>query len=129
MNTHRVIGLSVREAAWLLTMSEQQIRYRLRTGLLEYAVRPTLVSVESIRALFADGRLREVRECVLTRLLLGEVEAPQLATRYARHSSDSLIAGTLIASLPEAWHGKLRKSRSIIAKRAFTSPLNEPLVK
>ena len=110
-NAYASTGLSVRQAAWLLTMSEQQIRYRLRTGRLKYMVRPSLITIESVRALFPDEPLREVRERVLGRLLRGEVEAPATPTPYAKHSIHTLIAATLIASLPRPlpkWWGRRR---------------------
>jgi len=90
----------VRETAWLLLLSESQIRYRLRTGRLEYAVFPSLVTVESVRMLFPQDAFLDLRERVLARLLRCEVEPPPLRSRYARDSVHSLIAATLQTSVP-----------------------------
>ena len=96
-------------------MSEQQVRYRLRAGRLEYAVQPHLIAVESVRALFPDDSLRELRECVLQRLLAREVQAPVPTTRYAKHSIHELIAATLVGPLlprlPEWWRKSERSVR------------------
>ncbi len=89
------VGLTAREAAWVLLLSEAQVRYRLRTGVLEYALRPRLITVESVRRLFPDDPLLPVRERVLERLLRGEVEPPPLRSRYVRDSYQTLIAATL----------------------------------
>jgi hypothetical protein len=101
MNTLTPIGLSVRETAWLMSASEPQIRYMLRVGCLSYAVKPRLVSIESVRALIAKDPFAEVREVVLARVLRGEAQPPRLASRYGRHSVRSLIIDATGANLPD----------------------------
>lgn len=94
------IGLSVRETAWLLSLSESQVRYRLRIGRLSYAVKPKQVSVESVRAFFRDDPLAEVRERVLLAVLHGGAEPPRLRSRYERHTLAGLLAESACASWP-----------------------------
>jgi hypothetical protein len=78
------IGVSVREAGWILSRSESQVRRFLQTGRLVYAVRPTRLCADSVRALFPDDGLRPIREAALTAVAEGVVRAPAPATRYAR---------------------------------------------
>ncbi|HEY8776901.1 MAG TPA: hypothetical protein VIM33_10555 [Gaiellaceae bacterium] len=65
----RKIGLSVREAGWLLSKSEPQVRRLLAKGQLEYAVQLTLVDPDSIRRLFARDSSLNLRALALGRLL------------------------------------------------------------
>ena len=96
MNNHSTpLGLTVREAAWLLTLSEAQVRRRLASGALSWAVRPRLISVASVRASYPDDLTWGVRERALERLLAGEVAPPPVATRYARPDFHSLIMSTV----------------------------------
>jgi hypothetical protein len=114
--TRKPPGLSVREAAFLLSMSEPQVRRRLASGALANAGAPGRVTATSVRALFEEPS-REVQECVLQRLLDDEVEVPPPETRSARHSPYALIAFTVLASVtPQqreqmySW-GKARRKR------------------
>lgn len=94
------LGLRVREVALVLGLSESQVRYRLRTGRLVWAVRPCRVDVASVRGLFPEDATRGLRERVLRRLLAGEIEAPRLGSRYQRYSFDLLCASALQWTLP-----------------------------
>lgn len=78
------IGLSIRETGWLLSRSESQVRRLVKAGRLSYAVEPTRLAAESVRALFPDDRLRPVREAALTAVLNDRLRVPAPATRYAR---------------------------------------------
>jgi hypothetical protein len=78
------IGVTIREAGWLLTRSESQVRRLVRTGELSYAVRPTRLTVESVGSRFPDDALRPLREAALTAVLEGRVRVPPPITRYAR---------------------------------------------
>jgi hypothetical protein len=78
------IGVSVREAGWLLSRTESQVRRLVRTGTLVYAVRPTRLCTESVRGLFNDDALRPIREAALAAVLEGRVRVPALTTRYAK---------------------------------------------
>jgi len=94
------LGLKVREVALVLGLSESQVRYRLRTGRLAWAVRLCLLDVASVRGLFPEAATRGLRERVLSRLLAGEIEAPRLGSRYQRYSFDLLCASALQWTLP-----------------------------
>jgi hypothetical protein len=78
------IGVTIRETGWLLSRTESQVRRLVRTGQLRYAVSPTRLCAESVRALFADDALRPLREAALTAILEGRVQVPSPSTRYAR---------------------------------------------
>jgi hypothetical protein len=78
------IGVTIREAGWLLTRSEPQVRRLVRVGKLVFAVRPTRLTVESVSALFPDDALRPIRDAALASILQGRMRAPAPATRYAR---------------------------------------------
>lgn len=78
------VGVTIREAGWLLTRSESQVRRLVQTGKLVYAVRPTRLTVESVCGLFPDDASRPIREAALTAILDGRVRAPAPITRYAR---------------------------------------------
>jgi hypothetical protein len=120
MNVSYRLGLSVNEVAWLLTLSESQVRYQLRVGRLSYVVPPRLVSVESVRAFFPFDDLLEVREHVLARLVRGDLEAPRSASRYARHTIRTLIETAAQAHWPEPD----RTARSLIVSEAFAKREN-----
>jgi hypothetical protein len=98
------IGVSVCEAAFLLSLSESQVRYRLRTGRLGWAVKPSRVEVESLRHAFPNDATRQLRERVLGRLLVGAIAPPRLGSRYGRYSFDQLYA-CAITSAPSAGNG------------------------
>jgi excisionase family DNA binding protein len=78
------IGLTIREAAWLLSRTESQVRRLIHAGRLRYTVRPTRLCGGSVRALFADDALRPIREAALTAILEGRVHVPAPSIRYAR---------------------------------------------
>ena len=77
------LGLSVRETGWLLSRTEPQVRRLIQNGRLRYAVRPTRLSTESVRALFAEDSLRPIRETALTAILDGRLRVPAPPKRYA----------------------------------------------
>ncbi len=103
MTESLTVGLRVREVALLLLLSEGQVRRLLQRGTLSYAVAPHLVDVGSVRRLFPDDATRELREQVLHRLLIEEVKAPGLSSRYERPSIYGLVAASLQASRPLEW--------------------------
>jgi hypothetical protein len=78
------IGVSVREAGWLLSRSESRVRRLVRSGGLAYAVRPSRLCDEDVRALFADDPLRPIREAALAAVLQGRVQVPAPTPRYAK---------------------------------------------
>lgn len=89
--THRVarstrsrVGLSVREAAWILGWSESQARRRLASGQLALAVAPSRIDPRSIEYLLPHGAQGELARHVLSELLAGRILAPRPASRYAR---------------------------------------------
>lgn len=89
------IGVSTREAGWLLSRSESQVRRLLKTGELAYAVRPTRLTVESVSTRFPDDALRPVREAALAAILQGRMRAPAPTTRYARPAPITELARLL----------------------------------
>jgi hypothetical protein len=78
------IGVSVREAGWLLSRSESQVRRLVQAGTLVYAVCPTRLCTESVSGLFSNDALRPIREAALTAVLEGRARVPAPATRYAK---------------------------------------------
>lgn len=78
------IGLSIREAGWLLSRSESQIRRLIQAGTLAYAVQPTRLCAKGVRALFPNDHLYPVRDAALAAVLEGRVRVPVPGTRYAR---------------------------------------------
>jgi hypothetical protein len=78
------IGVTIREAGWLLTQSESQVRHLVQTGELVYAVRPTRLTVESVGSRFPDDALRPLREAALRAVLEGRVRVPPPIKRYGR---------------------------------------------
>jgi hypothetical protein len=78
------IGVTIREAGWLLSRTESQVRRLVQTGKLVYAVRPTRLSVESVSNRFPDDALRPIREAALAAILQGRVRVPAPIARYAR---------------------------------------------
>jgi hypothetical protein len=76
--------VTIREAGWLLTRSEPQVRRLMQADKLVYAVRPTRLTVESVANLFPDDALRPIRKAALAAILQGRVRAPAPSTRYAR---------------------------------------------
>src|SRR5262245_36892778 len=121
MSTFAALGLSVRETAWLLSLSESQVRYQLRVGLLSYAVKPTLVSVESVRAFYSKDPFAELRDIVLHRVLIGESQPPRLATRHGRHSIHSLVA----EASPAYWPGTQPNTTFVIRPISVHSATNK----
>jgi hypothetical protein len=77
------IGVTVREAGWLLTRNEAQVRRLVNKGKLAYAVRPTRLTVESVASLFPDDALRPIREAALAAVLEGRCRVPTPIRRYA----------------------------------------------
>jgi hypothetical protein len=82
--TSRRLGVTTREAGWLLSQGESTIRRLVRRGLLVHAVAPTLISVASLRVCLPDDELRPLREAALDALLNGRLRVPAPPTRYAR---------------------------------------------
>ena len=79
------IGVTVREAGWLLTRNEAQVRRLVQKGKLAYAVHPTRLTVESVASLFPDDdALRPIREAALAAVLEGRCRVPTPIRRYAK---------------------------------------------
>ena len=78
MNTSKKIGLSVREAGWLLQKSEGQIRGMLRRGELTYVVERRRIDPVSVRPRLGGDFLRVLLDVVLA----GEIEVPRPERRY-----------------------------------------------
>jgi hypothetical protein len=78
------VGVTIREAGWLLTRSESRVRRLVQKGKLVYAVRPTRLTVESVSSRFPDDALRPIREAALAAILQGRMRTPAPITRYAR---------------------------------------------
>lgn len=97
-SSHR-IGLTVLEAAWLLSTTESQILQLIALGTLEAANEIGLISIRSVQNAFPVDPVRPLRERALERLLAGEVTAYELADPSGEHSVHEVIQATLIASL------------------------------
>jgi hypothetical protein len=110
------LGLSVREAAWLLGRSEPQVRRLLQAGVLAVAVAPARISPESLDALFPRDEYLGLREAALEAILTGHLEAPRPETRYARPAPITDLPRLLAAS-----RGAKRTPRSQDASPAFDS--------
>jgi hypothetical protein len=78
------LGVTTREAGWLLSLGEARVRRLLRHGILVHAVARTLISGASLRAYLPNDELRPVREAALNALLDGRLSVPAPPTRYAR---------------------------------------------
>ncbi len=78
------IGVSTREAGWLISRSEPQVRRLVQTGQLVYGVQPTRLCAESVRRLFPDDALRPIREAALAAVLQGRIRVPATTPRYAQ---------------------------------------------
>jgi hypothetical protein len=89
------LGVTVREAGWLLSLDEAHVRRLLGRGHLRYAVTPSHLSPESVRALLPDDQLRPLREAALDALLHGRLEVPAPATRYAAPAPITELASYL----------------------------------
>jgi NAD(P)-dependent dehydrogenase (short-subunit alcohol dehydrogenase family) len=96
----QAVGVTIREAGWLLTRSESQVRRLVQTGTLVYAVRPTRLTVESVSALFSDDALRPIREAALATILEGRLRAPAPIARYARPVPITELARLLAEANP-----------------------------
>jgi hypothetical protein len=77
---HTKLGLSVREAGWLLQKTESQIRGMLRRGELAYVVNARKNDPASVRRLLEGDYARLVLDMVLS----GDVAAPPSDRRYAQ---------------------------------------------
>ena len=78
------IGVTTREAGWLLELSEPQVRSLLRRGRLRLSA-PGCIDPETVRDLFADDdALLELRMAALAYILAGRVTVPAPETRYAQ---------------------------------------------
>jgi hypothetical protein len=78
------IGVSTRDAGWLISRSEPQVRRLVQVGKLVYAVQPTRLCAESVRRLFPDDALRPIREAALAAVLEGRIRVPATTPRYAK---------------------------------------------
>ncbi len=114
------IGVTVREAGWLLAKSEGQVRRLLHAGDLEYAVRPTRITSASVQAHFAQDSLLPLRVAALLAVLEGRARVPAPATRYAR----PLPISELPRLLAQANHAPDRTERSIAVPAVFVSETN-----
>ena len=70
------LGVSVREAAWLLSKTETRVRRLAKSGTLRYAIPPTRISSESLRALFPPDELLPLREAALVAVVSGRARVP-----------------------------------------------------
>ena len=89
------IGVTVREAGWILGKSEPQVRRLLASGTLEYAVIPTRVTSTSVELLLPEDALRELRRAALTAIVEGRLRAPIPESRYAKPASIRIAADLL----------------------------------
>lgn len=100
MTDHPIrIGLTVLEAAWLLSISELRVLHLIAADILEGADGIGLISIQSVRDIFPVDRLKPVRERALERLLAGEVRAYELPDPSGTHSPNEVIAATLQGAL------------------------------
>ena len=83
-STRSRVGLSVREAAWILGWSEPQARRRLASGQLAFAVAPGRIDPRSIERLLPEGARGELARHVLREVVAGRISAPRPVSRYAR---------------------------------------------
>jgi hypothetical protein len=78
------VGVTIREAGWLLSRSESQVRRLVQKGELVYAVHPKRLTVESVSGRFPDDALRPIRQAALAAIVQDRMRAPAPITRYAR---------------------------------------------
>ena len=89
------LGVSVREAAWLLTLTETRVRRLAKRGTLRYAIPPTRISVESLRALSPQDELLPLREAALVAVLSGRARVPAAPSPDARPAPITTFAAYL----------------------------------
>ena len=78
------IGVSVREAGWLLSLSESQVRRLVGANRISYAVEPTRLSAHAVSACFPNDHLRPTREAALKAILERRIHVPAPVSRYAK---------------------------------------------
>jgi hypothetical protein len=99
LGTTKPCGLTIREAGWL-SLAEPAVRSLLGRGLLRYAVVPTRISADSVRALLPDAELRPPREAALHAVVDGRVVVPAPPTRYAPPVPITRLVAYLKADAP-----------------------------
>jgi hypothetical protein len=77
------LGLTTRETAWVLGLSESQVRRLLAAGSLQYAVSRRLVDPASAVQLMPADVLLALRMAAMDALLDRRIKTPAPATRYA----------------------------------------------
>jgi hypothetical protein len=110
------LGVSIREAGWLLGKSEPQVRRLLRAGQLELAVPPARITPASVAALFPTDEYQSLRQAAMTAILECRIKVPAPATRYARPAPITELPRLLAAA-----QGAKRTVRSHEAPPAFDS--------
>lgn len=93
-------GLSLPEAAMLITGSVMHVRWLLDVHTLRYLIRPDRIEVESVRTLLRDDRTKEPRERCLERLLADEIQAPTLVNPDTPYSLNHVLASLVQATWP-----------------------------
>jgi hypothetical protein len=88
------LGVSVREAAWLLSNTETRVRRLAKRGTLDYAVAWSRITPASIRAAFPTDEFRPLREAALDAILTGRVSVPAAPSPDARPAPINNFAPT-----------------------------------
>ena len=89
------LGVRVREAAWLLSCTETQVRRLAKRGTLDYAIAWTRITAESIRSALPHDEFRPLRKAALDALLLGRVRVPAAPSPDARPAPITTFAAYL----------------------------------
>ena len=106
------IGLSVREAGWLLQKTESQVRRLLRRGELWYAVSERKIDPESVDGLIES----EFSRTMMRWLLAGLLVATKPESRYGRPAPLLDALQPLMLASPALVHDE-RTGRSEIVPR------------
>jgi len=77
------LGLSTREAGWILTLSEPRVRRLLAQGLLQWVGGPGRIDPHSVRRMIQPDPTSALRHAAVTYVLAGRVSVPAPATRNA----------------------------------------------
>ena len=85
------LGLRVREAAWVLGLSEPQVRRMLRSGLLVWIVDRRRVDPASVHTSIPRDSTYNLRVLAMEHLLAGRIDAPSPEARYARARPITLL--------------------------------------
>ena len=95
------LGVSVREAAWLLSETETRVRRLAKSGTLRYAIPPTRISVESLRALFPQDEPLPLREAALVAVVSGRARVPASPSPDVQPAPITELARYLTSATPE----------------------------